>query len=335
MPASRIATISSEVATGRRMNGRDGFIADRRRSLRVRAAAGARQPPPLLPRLAVLAAALAGARRRSGRARRRLLRARVRVARRSARPSRLRAACRRRRRRPGRPGATPLSIGGRSRPATGPSFTGVHRDRLVVLDDVDERAGRAALDRRRSARASRRVSVSTSMRTLTNWFGNSALSSLANSALQLDRAGRRCRSGCRRSAACRSRASILPSRSQASTATASPLCMRLHHARHVVLGNREDDGDRLQLRDHDEAVGVGRVHDVARIDLAQSDAAADRRGDARVGELQLGVVDRALVGLAPCPRTGAPALPACRPAASRSNPARAASGSARGRPARS
>ena len=44
-------------------------------------------------------------------------------------------------------------------------------------------------------------------------------------------------------------------------------------------------------------VGVGGVHDVARVDQAQPDAAVDGRGDAAVNQLQLGVVDGRLVGL--------------------------------------
>ncbi len=42
---------------------------------------------------------------------------------------------------------------------------------------------------------------------------------------------------------------------------------------HVVLGNREDDGDGLQLIDHHDAVRIARRDIIALIDLAQSDAA--------------------------------------------------------------
>ena len=51
----------------------------------------------------------------------------------------------------------------------------------------------------------------------------------------------------------------------------------LHDRRHIVLGNREDDGDRLQLVDEHDAVRVARRDIVALIDLAQSDSAGDRR----------------------------------------------------------
>ena len=60
----------------------------------------------------------------------------------------------------------------------------------------------------------------------------------------------------------------------------------LHHRGKQVLRNGIEHGDRLELRDDDDAVGVAGVHDVAGIDLPQAEAAADRRGDARIGELQ-------------------------------------------------
>ena len=42
------------------------------------------------------------------------------------------------------------------------------------------------------------------------------------------------------------------------------------HRGQGVLGNGEDDGDRLELGDHDETVGVARPDDVAGIDEPQS-----------------------------------------------------------------
>ena len=60
----------------------------------------------------------------------------------------------------------------------------------------------------------------------------------------------------------------------------------LHHRRQQVLRHGEDDCDGLKLRDDHEAIGVARAHDVARINQTQPEAAADRRADARIGELQ-------------------------------------------------
>lgn len=57
----------------------------------------------------------------------------------------------------------------------------------------------------------------------------------------------------------------------------------------------ENDVDRLFLRDGDDAVGIGGVHDIAEIDLSQADAAGNRSGDAAVGELKFRVVDRTLI----------------------------------------
>ena len=64
-----------------------------------------------------------------------------------------------------------------------------------------------------------------------------------------------------------------------------------------LLGQREDDRDRLHLGHHDDAGGVRRVHDVSRIDQADSRAAVDRRDDARVVELRARVVDHRLIDL--------------------------------------
>src|SRR5258706_476742 len=52
----------------------------------------------------------------------------------------------------------------------------------------------------------------------------------------------------------------------------------------VVLGDREHHRDRLNLSDDDD-VGALRLHQVAEIDLAQADTAADRRDNARVGQI--------------------------------------------------
>jgi hypothetical protein len=57
------------------------------------------------------------------------------------------------------------------------------------------------------------------------------------------------------------------------------------------------DRDRLQLGDHDQAVLIGRVHDVAGVHEAQAETPGERRGDAAVGELELDVVDLPPVGL--------------------------------------
>ena len=71
----------------------------------------------------------------------------------------------------------------------------------------------------------------------------------------------------------------------------------VEHGGDAVLGDGEDDGDRLQLRDHDEAVGVGRVHDVAGIHLAQPGPPADGRRDAAIGELDPDALEQAAIVL--------------------------------------
>ena len=64
----------------------------------------------------------------------------------------------------------------------------------------------------------------------------------------------------------------------------------------IVLGHREQDADRLQLRDDDDAVGVAGRHIVALVDLTQADAAIERRHDPAIGQVNFGGFDRSLVG---------------------------------------
>ena len=60
----------------------------------------------------------------------------------------------------------------------------------------------------------------------------------------------------------------------------------LRHGRQIVLGQREENRDRLHLRDHDETVRIGRVHHVSWIDEADTDAAGDRRLDVAVVDVE-------------------------------------------------
>src|SRR5205823_8923816 len=68
-----------------------------------------------------------------------------------------------------------------------------------------------------------------------------------------------------------------------------------HDGGDVVLSDVEDHPDRLQLRDECQTILVIRVDNVSRIDLAQADSSRERRGDARVRELQLRAFDWTLV----------------------------------------
>ncbi len=65
----------------------------------------------------------------------------------------------------------------------------------------------------------------------------------------------------------------------------------------IGFGKREDQRDRLELRDNDEAIWRRRADDVADIDLADADDAVDRRGQPRVAQLHVRGVDERLVGL--------------------------------------
>ena len=64
----------------------------------------------------------------------------------------------------------------------------------------------------------------------------------------------------------------------------------------IVLGHGEQHADRLDLRDHDEAVGIARRDVVALVDQTQPDAAVERRDDSGVGEVDLGRLHHGAIG---------------------------------------
>src|SRR5262249_37064802 len=65
----------------------------------------------------------------------------------------------------------------------------------------------------------------------------------------------------------------------------------------LILRQGENDRDRLNLSDDHQAVVVGGMNDVARINQTQTNSARDGRSDARIGQLQLGVIYLPLIGL--------------------------------------
>src|SRR5260221_7611295 len=56
----------------------------------------------------------------------------------------------------------------------------------------------------------------------------------------------------------------------------------------LQLRKREDQGDWLDLPHHNEAVWVGRMDDVADIDLSHTSDPPDRRGQPRITQLHAG-----------------------------------------------
>ena len=72
--------------------------------------------------------------------------------------------------------------------------------------------------------------------------------------------------------------------------------MLLDHGQ-IRLRQGEQQRNRLDLGDDDETVGVGRMNDVADVDLADAGDAGNGRGQARIAELDVGLVDLRLVGL--------------------------------------
>ena len=74
------------------------------------------------------------------------------------------------------------------------------------------------------------------------------------------------------------------------------LCLRFVDGGQLVFGRRENHGDRLDLRDGDDA-GLRRgIDDVADIDQTQAGDARDRRLDGSVVELGLRIEDGGVVG---------------------------------------
>ena len=125
------------------------------------------------------------------------------------------------------------------------------------------------------------------MRTLTNWFGNSAQSSLANSRLQLDRAGRRVDlvvDGEQLAGRELGLLRAVPGLDRRLARPAAGACIT-RGTLSSGIGNTTVIGCSCVMTTM--PLVSRRVHDVAGVDLAQADAAADRRGDARVRELQL------------------------------------------------
>ncbi len=69
----------------------------------------------------------------------------------------------------------------------------------------------------------------------------------------------------------------------------------LRHRLKVVFRQREENRDRLKLRDHEHGVRVSGVNDVPRIDLPQANPSGHRRRDVAIDQIQLGTVDGRLI----------------------------------------
>src|SRR4051794_14178984 len=66
-----------------------------------------------------------------------------------------------------------------------------------------------------------------------------------------------------------------------------PIGQVLLNLREVGFRQRENHRDRLDLRDHDEAIRVRWMNDVADVDLSYACYTVDRRGELRITELRL------------------------------------------------
>ena len=187
------------------------------------------------------------------------------------------------------PSFTPLSITG--------GLEVLARDRhrsqrraVLIVDDIDEKAALAVLDRRGRARRGRpcrrRPSVASSP---------PGPATARDPCSRIPPSDGSCRSprrpGCRSGSACRSPRTWLPSEvlATSSGAPAASICVEL---RDLLLGRGEDDRDRLQLGDRHDAGLLRGGDDIALVDQAEAGAAGDRRADRRIVELHLRGVDR-------------------------------------------
>ena len=71
----------------------------------------------------------------------------------------------------------------------------------------------------------------------------------------------------------------------------------LHHFWNVIFGKGENDGDRLNLRDDGQGIGVGSMNDIARIDQPKADTAGERGFDLAILNIELVCLDDAVVGV--------------------------------------
>ena len=72
--------------------------------------------------------------------------------------------------------------------------------------------------------------------------------------------------------------------------------LRLPHLLDEILRQHEDHRDRLQLRQHDDPVGVGKIDVIAGIDQPQADPPGDRRDDMAIIDVEVLLGDQGLVG---------------------------------------
>src|SRR5262249_4610684 len=70
----------------------------------------------------------------------------------------------------------------------------------------------------------------------------------------------------------------------------------LRHGRQIVRGQSENHSNGMQLREDQQAGGIGCVHNVADINLTKTHSPADWRSNARIKEIQFYVVDLRLIG---------------------------------------
>ena len=180
----------------------------------------------------------------------------------------------------------PFSTATRYPPSDGAQRNGLQRHGFAVFHQVNKRSLRSALNGGGWDKRGIPCLVSSSMRTLTNCEANSVLSSLVNSALNLNGAGGGIDLTLSMARSLPSASLMVLSRDHASTR------QRLHrYCRCFMMAGILSSGmvnivvDRLQLRHDDDIARIARMHDVAGIDLPESNAPFHRRSDFRIIEI--------------------------------------------------
>ncbi len=176
-----------------------------------------------------------------------------------------------------------------------PHLDGARVDGLILFHDVDERGLRAALDRgvRHEDDALERVDEEPRVHELVR---KEPVVGVREDGLELHRAGRRVDLVVHRRELTGLEL-VLEVAVERVDGQLPALAEAVAHRVELVLGQREDDGDGLNLREDDEPVRVRGVHHVAGVHEPEPGAAADGRRDARVCQVQPRGVDLPLIGL--------------------------------------
>ena len=164
----------------------------------------------------------------------------------------------------------------------------------VVLDDIDEAAHRAELDRGvgNDDGAGHGVDEQANVDELAR---KECVVRIGESRAQLERAGRRVDLIVERRQRPRRQFVDIGSIEDGYRQSGARI-EATRDTRQIVFRGREHDADRVELGNHDEARRIRSLHVVPGVDEPQADAAGNRRNDVGIIDVELGRVDHRLVG---------------------------------------